>query len=390
MNIAFITSGLLPLPATKGGAIETLLDSFVKENENSNKNVKITIYSIYDKTAKKRSKILDYSKTKYIYISCIGNFVVKAFNKLFKKNVPINFFYQKMVVKKINKKSYDYIIVENYPELILKLKSKRVIPYIHSDVFNRELTNSLEILNKCYKVITVSNFIKSRVIEIDKSQAYKVITVYNSIDFKNLDFGEKEKLRNLNRKIFNISENDIVYAFSGRLSKEKGALECLRAFNKTKVPNKKLLIIGGIWYTSKKKNAYLNELQNISNDDVIFTGYIKHEDMQGLLYSVDIGIVPSICNEAAGLSVVEFMNTNSFVIASDKGGIKEYLNHKDNFLVKYVSDEQFVDDLAIKMEMAYHKIKDDSTIGERNYLYSRKFSTNENYQNIVNILEGDQ
>ena len=56
MKIAFITSGLLPIPASKGGAIETLLDSFIEENERNDKNIEIVVYSIYDKDAKKNVK----------------------------------------------------------------------------------------------------------------------------------------------------------------------------------------------------------------------------------------------------------------------------------------------------------------------------------------------
>ncbi len=389
MKIAFITSGLLPIPASKGGAIETLLDSFIEENERNNKNIEIVVYSIYDKDAKKMSKDLNYKKTKYKYINSFSNFVIRVINKLFKKNVPINLVYQKTVLKKINQEKYDYVIVENYPELVLNIKNQKVIPYIHSDVFNVETENSLNILSKCYKVITVSNFIKNRVVEIDKTQANKVYTVYNSIDFKQISIDEQKNIRKLIRDKYNIDNNDFVYAFSGRLSKEKGVLECLKAFNKISVPQKKLLIIGGIWYGSKKKNDYLSELEKNSDNNVIYTGYVKHNEMQNILYSIDVGVVPSICNEAAGLSVVEFMNTNNLVVASNMGGISEYLNIDDNFLIDYRNEEQYINDLALGMKESYNKLNSDEIVKEKNYLYSKKFSVEENYKNIINVLESE-
>lgn len=386
MKIAFITSGLLPIPASKGGAIETLLDSFIEENERNNKNIEIVVYSIYDKDAKKMSKDLNYKKTKYKYINSFSNFVIRVINKLFKKNVPINLVYQKTVLKKINQEKYDYVIVENYPELVLNIKNQKVIPYIHSDVFNVETENSLNILSKCYKVITVSNFIRNRVVEIDKTQANKVYVVYNSIDFKQISIDEQKNIRKLIRDKYNIDNNDFVYAFSGRLSKEKGVLECLKAFNKISVPQKKLLIIGGIWYGSKKKNDYLSELEKNSDNNVIYTGYVKHNEMQNILYSIDVGVVPSICNEAAGLSVVEFMNTNNLVVASNMGGISEYLNIDDNFLIDFRNEEQYINDLALGMEESYNKLNSDEIVKEKNYLYSKKFSVEENYTNIINVL----
>ena len=383
MKIAIVTSGLLPLPAVKGGAIETLIDSFVKENENQ-KVFEIIIYSISSKRAKKMVKFQNYQFCKYVYISQISSFFIRVINKLLKKNIPINKYYQKYVTKMINKKDYDYVIVENYPELALVLKNHKVIPYIHSDVFNKDIKQAKQILSSCYKVITVSDYIKNRVIEIDEGAKSKVFTVYNSIDFEELEETTIQNYKKEIREKYNISDNDFVYAFSGRLSKEKGPLELIKSFNKIDVPNKKLLIIGGTWYGSKKKNNYLKQLYSISDDLVIYTGYIKHNDILKLLCAVDVGVVPSNCNEAAGLSVVEFMNVGALVVASNKGGIKEYLNNDDNILVDY-NQENFISDLAIALKEIYNmynKIKK-----KRNIEYSKKFTVKENYRQIVDVLK---
>ena len=48
MKIAFITPGLLPIPAFNGGAIETLLDSLINQNETEGK-IDITVLSIKPK-----------------------------------------------------------------------------------------------------------------------------------------------------------------------------------------------------------------------------------------------------------------------------------------------------------------------------------------------------
>lgn len=383
MKIAIVTSGLLPLPAVKGGAIETLIDSFVKENENQ-KVFEIIIYSISSKRAKKMVKFQNYQFCKYVYISQISSFFIRVINKLLKKNIPINKYYQKYVTKMINKKDYDYVIVENYPELALVLKNHKVIPYIHSDVFNKDIKQAKQILSSCYKVITVSDYIKNQVIEIDEGAKSKVFTVYNSIDFEELEETTIQNYKKEIREKYNISDNDFVYAFSGRLSKEKGPLELIKSFNKIDVPNKKLLIIGGTWYGSKKKNNYLKQLYSISDDLVIYTGYIKHNDILKLLCAVDVGVVPSNCNEAAGLSVVEFMNVGALVVASNKGGIKEYLNNDDNILVDY-NQENFISDLAVALKEIYNmynKIKK-----KRNIEYSKKFTVKENYRQIVDVLK---
>lgn len=383
MKIAIITSGLLPLPAAKGGAIETLIDSFVQENEKQ-KKFEITIYSISSREAKKIVKYQKYQFCKYVYINQISSFFIRVINKLLKKNIPINKYYQKHVTSLINKRKYDYVIVENYPELVLSLQNSKVIPYIHSDVFNKDIGKAKEILSACYKVIAVSDYIKSRVIEIDENAKNKVFTAYNSIDFKELDEITIDHYKKKSREKYNIGDNDFVYAFSGRLSKEKGPLELIKAFNKIEVPNKKLLIIGGAWYGSKKKNDYLKQLYKISDDSVIYTGYIKHSEIKEILCAVDVGVVPSNCNEAAGLSVVEFMSVGALVVASNKGGIKEYLNVDDNILIDY-NQESFVDDLACALNECY-KIYN-SNIKKNNIEYSKKFTVQKNYRRLVEVLK---
>ena len=54
MKIAIIGPQGLPVPAVKGGAIETLIDVITKENENK-KTLNIDIYTVFDKDALKES-----------------------------------------------------------------------------------------------------------------------------------------------------------------------------------------------------------------------------------------------------------------------------------------------------------------------------------------------
>ena len=65
MKIAVITSGFLPVPATKGGAVETLCENFIKVNEKYQK-VKLVFFSIYDSAAFQEAK--KYKNTKFIFI----------------------------------------------------------------------------------------------------------------------------------------------------------------------------------------------------------------------------------------------------------------------------------------------------------------------------------
>ena len=64
-NITIILPGKLPVPETKGGAIESTIQLLIDENEIS-KKVNITIISTFDKVSNKISK--KYKYTNFIWI----------------------------------------------------------------------------------------------------------------------------------------------------------------------------------------------------------------------------------------------------------------------------------------------------------------------------------
>lgn len=386
-KILIISSGLLSIPSVDGGAIETLIDSLIKVNE-IKKEMHITVYSIYKRKAKKVYKNLKLNNCNIVYFFPFMNYFYRIINKLFKLNFSINSFYQKRVIKRANRTDFDFVILENYPELVLKLEKNKTILYIHSDVLNINTDNCKSIVKKAFKFFTVSDFIKQQIINIDENVIDKATTIYNSIDFPFFSNDEYKKYRKIYRNKYNISDKDMVFVFSGRLSFEKGTLELVKAFDKAQLKNSKLLIIGGVWYGTKKGGPYLNLLQSIKNNDIIYTGYINHSDIAKLLCAGDVGVVPSICNEAAGLSAIEFMRSRMYVIASKMGGIPEYLNNNGCMLVDFDNSNQFINDLSKAIVQVYNSDLKDKRM--ENFEYSKKFDVNKNYEDFCKNLSGDE
>ena len=82
MKVAIICPQGLPVPAVKGGAIETLVELICRENE-IYEDLDIDIYSIYDEEAKKVAKSYNYSN--FIYLCknkcCLSEKISKAIKK---------------------------------------------------------------------------------------------------------------------------------------------------------------------------------------------------------------------------------------------------------------------------------------------------------------------
>ena len=342
MKIAIITSGLLPMPSVKDGAIETLLQYVIDYNEYNNNNINFDIYSIYDNNAREEST--KYKNSKFIYVKNnkimkkISDFVFKFFRKIQLYPDP-NFEFQfiKNVFKLIKKNKYDYIIVESenhFADYVVRRTKIPVILYLHNNKLNNKTKNSEFISAKLYKIWTVSNYIKNEVLTIDKKLEKKTIVIYNGIDLK--------KFKNIKK----VEHDGINYLYVGRIEKSKGVLELVRAFNNLNTKSK-LYIVGGSFHSNNKVTKYYNEVKKISGTNVIFTGYVKNDELKNIYKNIDIQVVPSIWQEPAGLVNTEAICAGVGLIVSDVGGIREYIN-KNTKLVK--CDKNFVNNLTEAMK----------------------------------------
>lgn len=161
--------------------------------------------------------------------------------------------------------------------------------------------------------------------------------------------------------------DETVFLYTGRLMPEKGVKELVEAFLvvNQQFPKTKLLIAGGT-KSMRATDSYRESLLSLSKDNqnIIFTGYVEYQSMYKYYQIADIQVVPSICNEAFGLVLLEGLPSNLTVIATKSGGIPEVL--KDDAI--YVNRENLVEDLVAKMTQVLkeeREIKDYKAIIEK-------------------------
>lgn len=353
MKILIISSGFFPVTKQQGGAIEKLIDNYLEYNEKIGDDVVVYSPKIskekYDRDIYKFTKFRIIDKTSLLFKT------VRAFRKIYNKILrkPNANAYIKYIVDDIIAKGeqdyYDMIIFENGIEYVnyfckkTKTKSK-VIIHLHNDYLNGVTPNGKEILENCYQVWTVSEYIKNRVQEIGTSVG-KVKVLSNPLDEvvfnKKITLKEKKELKNkLGIK------DEFVFIYTGRLISVKGVKELILAFNNLaeKKKNVKLLIVGG---NSDYKNTgnYVNELKRIANTEVVFTGHVPVVELYKYYSLADAQVVPSLWNEAFGLILLEGMYFKLPIVASNSGGMPEICG--DSAL--YVNRENIVPELEEKM-----------------------------------------
>ena len=140
MRIAILTSGVMPVPAVRGGAVEYLIDLYLAYNE-QHKLHDITVYSVADK-AVKHHPALSSTVNHYRYINPFTLWAKIRKKLQFKHNNYYNpsiEYYLHQVLQDIRRQHYDMIIVENRPGFILKLRAltdARCVLHLHNDFLN--------------------------------------------------------------------------------------------------------------------------------------------------------------------------------------------------------------------------------------------------------------
>ena len=328
MKIAILTSGILPIPAVQGGAVENLIDYYLEYN-NQHRLHDITVYSIAPPHSTLKS---DTECTHYHYVGTTSLFhrlkrawfVRRTAQKDGYYNPYIEYFLHE-AMKHIRRQHFDAIILENRPGYALPLSEvtdAKLIVHLHNDFLNSESKQAQAIARACHSVITVSDFIKQRV-ETVLSSPLKVTTVHNGINLPRF-----YQATPLSRSSLGFTEKDFIVVYSGRINPEKGVKELIQAFKRLKdYPHIKLMIIGGSFFGNEQgHDPFIQSLQEEAKElsnRIIFTGYVPYEQIPSYLKMADVAAVPSMWDDPFPTTILEAMAAGLPIVATHSGGIKE-------------------------------------------------------------------
>ena len=328
MNIAILTSGILPVPAVKGGAVENLIDFYLEYNEQHELH-DITVYSIAHPSTKNHPALKS-KANHYHYIEVQSRWA--KINKIFYHWTHHDEYYHYTIeyllhqaIKHIKKQNYDIIILENRPGYAIKLQGKtqaKLVYHLHNDLLNNTTKKCLDIYKLADKVITVSDYITSQVKTIN-SEDHKCTTVYNGINISAF----VNQQTDIGRDVIGIKPNVFLIAFSGRLIPEKGILELVTAMQRLKeYPDIKLMVLGSADLGSRNaQTKFFKKLQETTKgqNNIVFTGYVPYSQMGDYLHLADIAVIPSMWEEPFGLTCIEAMAAGLPLITTRSGGIPE-------------------------------------------------------------------
>jgi glycosyltransferase involved in cell wall biosynthesis len=221
-----------------------------------------------------------------------------------------------------------------------------------------------KIFNKINFFIAPSEFMKNSLIKF-KINEEKIILKRNSTNIA------KYQPKNIGKK-----EN--YFTFIGRLSYEKGIMDLIEVFKDLKYISLKIFGDGPL----KVKISTLINQEKLKN--IKLMGFVTGKIKIDYIYNSKANIIPSICNEAASIILVECLKLGTPVIGSNMGAIPEFIREGYN---GYIYNYRSLDMLKEKIIKICNLSEKEKKIMQNNCLNSFNdfFDLSTNFNIIKNI-----
>jgi len=242
-------------------------------------------------------------------------------------------------------------------------KYSHYIPFEQETVqmFTRWLVK--DYANKCDCVIAPSESIKKMLLNQGIKSRIEVVPTGINLDV----FGNPN--REIIRKKYNLSLEQKLLLYAGRIAKEKNLEFLIKSFKLVlnKKPNTYLMLVG-----SRTKKDYLVDLiKKLNLETKVFL--VGHSNaVQNYYGAADLFVFSSV-SETQGLVLVEAMAAGIPVVAVDSPGVRDVVNGKNGFMV-----QDSIRDFSEKVI----KVLDDDKLREKMSQNARKTASSYSIQKM--------
>ena len=387
-NIGIIMGGVMPVPAVCGGAIETLITSIVKKYSKKD-GFRLTIFSVYHKEAVEAAKKYPEVRFVWTHTNTFWNLsrhaVFLAVREFTGKTIRVLQRHYNEIAPVIQNEKFDLLIVEGGDEQAVIDIAKgydrdQLVFHAHIHFIPKEV-----VVKGYGHMIGVSEFV---VREYEKVCQIPVDThiLRNAIDVDKFNKSISEEERKRLRKKLGLQEEDFVVLYVGRLIQVKGILELMQAVLSIHDKHVKLLCIGsanfGKW-TFSSYEGKVKKLAKNNSDRIIFTGYIDNQDLYKYSLLADVQCVPSLCEEAAGLVVIEAMAEGIPTIVTNSGGMTEYIDKETSLVIER---ENIVENLRRAICHMKESPNVRKQMSAKSKIHSQRYDETGYYMNFVETI----
>ena len=294
--------------------------------------------------------------------------------------------YGKEAVKIAFEEDFDIIHVHDWLSFPAGIEAKKIsgkplVAHIHATEFDR--TGGSGVNQQVYeiekqgfesadKIIAVSNFTKNKVVQHYGISPDKIIVVHNAVEQRDVVY-LKNNFNELKKR------GQKIVLFLGRITIQKGADYFLRAAKKVLEKNQNILFI--IAGSGDMERQIIEEAAALGiSDKVLFTGFVKEEDVIELYQMADLYVLPSV-SEPFGLTPLEALTHQTPVLISKQSGVSEVLTHC--LKVDFWDIDQMANKILAVLE--YSELKEE--LKNHGHVEVKKFNWQDTAQKCVEVYQ---
>lgn len=340
-KVLFVAPESLPVPPVRGGAVEAVIDEAARKLAAC---LSVAVVSTNDASLPLAHES---DGVRYLHVKRQCSL---ARDKLQLRLVKLPFLplplacyrnpYVSGVLRHIAAEQPDIVHIHNSPIYVLFVRKQfprmKIVLHMHNRHLVR-MNRSLgkKIVAQADAIVGVSQYIVNEITAAFPESQSRCTCLYNGVDL-NLFRPKTSFAIDAIKKKYKVHPEKKILLFVGRLIPQKGIHFLLQTLGKMDMPDWQLVIVGASWFQSKKESSYIKKLKALAaqlENEVVFTGYVPHEQMPEVLAMADFLVFPSIGPEALGLISLEAQAVGTPVICNAAGGAAEtILEEKTGFV----------------------------------------------------------
>ena len=330
-RVALLLPPGLPVPAVKGGAVETLAEHLARQNERF-REMELAILCQWDEEAAGQSA--RFANTLFYYqappAQGLGHRLAVRLGPLLGRPIHWNRWYA-APLPFLKRLDADWYLGEGgdltgWRQASRVLGRGRFAAHLHGETPGGPALDAI-----CARALCISEFVRGRWLSGSGEAPESAVLLPNCADLDlfrpakgEADAAEAAALR----AGFGFAPEDFVVLFCGRTSPEKGVHQLLAAMGNIPDERVKLLVVGSPFFGAKDRSDYADSLQKQARAlgaRVKFAGFVQNPKLPAYYRMANAACFPALWQEPAGITAIEAMACGCPVIATDSGGLPEYL-----------------------------------------------------------------
>lgn len=331
MKVLMICTEKLPVPAIRGGAIQTYICGIMQPLSQFHQ---LTILGRSDPELPGDEFT---NGIRFVRIDSKGHFD----------------YYLKGVEEflRSNQTHYDIVHIFNRPRMVRVIRelfpSARIFLSMHNDMFTPDKIDSEEgasAVSQAERIVTVSDYIGNNIVHLFPDAVSKVKTVYSGVNLNLfVPWTTSDSTRRIREtlKTTHQLEHKKVILFVGRISPKKGAHVLVKAMRHIRHPDAALVLVGSSWYSDNTVTdyvAYVRALAVRSPIPVVTTGYVPSDLIHQWYLAADLFVCSSLWEEPLARVHYEAMAAGLPILTTARGGNPEIILNENGLIVEHPED----------------------------------------------------